>query len=91
MSKRLEARVYGRVQGVFFRDSTRQQAEQLGLGGWVRNEADGSVAVVAEGSEEALRELAGFLEVGPRAAHVERVETDWRAATGEFRGFRVRW
>lgn len=91
MSKRLEARVFGRVQGVFFRDSTRQQAEHLGLGGWVRNEADGSVSVVAEGPEEALQELAGYLEVGPRAANVVRVETDWRAATGEFRGFRVRW
>lgn len=91
MSKRLEARVFGRVQGVFFRDSTRQQAEHLGLGGWVRNEADGSVSVVAEGPEEALQELAGYLEAGPRAANVVRVETDWRAATGEFRGFRVRW
>lgn len=91
MSKRLEARVHGHVQGVFFRDSTRQEAQRLGLDGWVRNEADGTVSVVAEGSEDALQELEQFLEVGPRAARVTRVDTEWGTAEGEFRGFRVRW
>lgn len=88
---RLEARIFGRVQGVFFRGTTREEAQKLDLSGWVRNEPDGSVSVVAEGPEEALHELAHFLDQGPPAARVTRVDKDWGAASGEFRGFRVRW
>lgn len=89
--KRLEARVYGHVQGVFFRDTTRREAQKLDISGWVRNEPDGSVSVVAEGRKEALDALAQFLEQGPRSARVTRVETEWGTATGELSGFRVRW
>lgn len=89
--KRLEARVHGHVQGVFFRDTTRREAQKLDISGWVRNEPDGSVSVVAEGREEALDALAQFLEQGPRSARVTRVEKAWGTATGELRGFRVRW
>lgn len=88
--KRLEATIYGHVQGVFFRDSTRSQAQQRDLSGWVRNEPDGSVRVVAEGDERALRALLSFLEQGPPAARVERVEQEWKEARNEFSGFRVR-
>lgn len=89
--KRLEARIFGRVQGVFFRGTTREEAQRLEVSGWVRNESDGSVAVVAEGPEDALKELAGFLDQGPPAARVTHVEKNWGTASGEFRGFRVRW
>ena len=88
--KRLKAKIYGHVQGVFFRDTTRRIAQRHNLTGWVRNEADGTVQVVAEGAEPALRELVAFLQEGPTAAYVERVESEWTEATGEFSGFRVR-
>lgn len=88
--KRLEATVYGRVQGVFFRDTTRSKAQQRQVTGWVRNEPDGSLRVVAEGDEKALKEIVAFLHEGPRAARVERVETEWKEARNEFSGFRVR-
>jgi acylphosphatase len=65
--------VSGRVQGVFFRASTRAEALRLGLAGSARNLADGSVEVIASGSDEALNELERWLWQGPPAAHVERV------------------
>lgn len=89
--KRLEATVFGHVQGVFFRDTTRKQARRRGITGWVRNEPDGTVSVVAEGEKEALESLVAFLQRGPSAAHVERVETTWQDASGEFSGFHVRY
>lgn len=88
--KRLEACVYGHVQGVFFRDTTRRVAQRQQLTGWVRNEPDGSVRVVAEGSEKALQSFEEFLHEGSPSARVSRVESSWEEATGEFRGFRVR-
>jgi acylphosphatase len=82
--------VSGKVQGVFFRDSAREQAERLGLSGWVRNRPDGKVEVVVEGDPERLREMTAWCEEGSRPARVESVEVDYGAATGEFRGFEVR-
>lgn len=67
--------VSGRVQGVFFRQSTCDKARALGLDGWVRNCDDGSVEGVAAGKVEALRALREWLHRGPPAAHVETV--DW--------------
>ena len=90
LMRRLEATVHGRVQGVFFRDTARREAQLRSLTGWVRNEADGSVSVVAEGEQEALEAFEQFLHRGSPAARVERVDAMWREATGEFRGFRVR-
>ena len=87
---RLHARIYGFVQGVYFRDTTRQTARSLNLTGWVRNQPDGSVEVTAEGSRPALDSLLDFLRLGPAHARVERVDSEWEAATGEFTGFHVR-
>jgi len=66
--------VSGRVQGVFFRASTREQAQRLGLGGHARNLPDGSVEVVAAGAEDAIETLARWLQHGPPRARVDRVE-----------------
>ena len=66
--------VSGRVQGVFFRASTREQAQRLGLGGHARNLPDGSVEVVATGAEDAIETLARWLRHGPPRARVDRVE-----------------
>lgn len=63
----------GRVQGVFFRASTRERALQLGITGHAKNRADGSVEVVASGTQAALDELDGWLHHGPPAARVDAV------------------
>ena len=90
-SSRLHARVYGLVQGVYFRDTTRQIARTLKLTGWVRNAADSSVEVMAEGPRPALDSLLNFLRKGPPEAQVERVAADWLPATGEFTAFTIRY
>ena len=73
-SERLALRVTGRVQGVGFRWSARREAERLGLRGSVRNRADGSVEVHAEGPRDAVASFRAWLERGPRGAQVVRVE-----------------
>jgi acylphosphatase len=87
--KQLLLVVRGRVQGVYFRASAQREARRLGLTGWVRNRPDGSVEIVAEGEEIAIRELYGWAQKGPSAARVDRVETRWRSFTGEFPDFRI--
>ena len=89
--KRIEANVRGRVQGVSFRYYTQLEAQRLGLTGWVRNELDGSVKVVAEGSKEDLDRLLDYLEHGPRMAVVRQVESTWFPATMDFKDFEIRW
>ncbi|WP_457651563.1 acylphosphatase [Rhodocaloribacter sp.] len=88
--ERLTARVYGRVQAVGYRHFVWTQARRLGLTGWVRNERDGSVAVVAEGPRPALESLLDALREGPPAARVERIETAWSPATGTLDDFEIR-
>lgn len=89
--KQLKASVHGRVQGVFFRQSTRQEALRLGLTGWVKNERDGTVSVVAVGMEEILKQFESYLHEGPPAAWVSRVDGVWTEAAQHFDGFEVRW
>jgi acylphosphatase len=81
--------VHGRVQGVFFRDSTRERARREGVAGWARNCPDGSVEVVLEGGSEAVARVAAFCERGPRGARVERVESSDERSEG-LRGFEIR-
>jgi acylphosphatase len=66
--------VHGRVQGVFFRDSTRRAAETRGVSGWVRNNPDGTVEAAFEGEEEAVESIVRLCREGPGRAEVERVE-----------------
>lgn len=68
-------RITGRVQGVFFRDSTRQVAQSLKVTGYARNVADGSVEVLACGSADAVQRLAEWLQSGPPRARVDDVES----------------
>lgn len=88
--ERLEARITGRVQGVGFRHFCTTHARGHGLRGWVRNEGDGSVRLVAEGPRGALGALLQKLHDGPAAARVENVSSTWGAAEGGFDGFRTR-
>ena len=77
--RRLEATVRGRVQGVGFRRYVQTWARRLDLGGWVRNEADGTVTLCAEGDGEATERLARLLWGGSPIARVDAVETTWTA------------
>jgi acylphosphatase len=80
--------VHGRVQGVFFRDTTRRQAGSLGVSGWVRNRPDGTVEAVFEGDEEAVSRMVEWARRGPRGADVERVDDTDEPPEG-LRGFEV--
>lgn len=81
--------VHGDVQGVNFRNATLARAEELGLAGWVANQADGTVAVHAEGTDEALDALRAWLEQGPPGAGIERVDSAEAQPEG-VEGFAVR-
>ncbi|SRR5258705_2048680 len=87
---RIEATVRGRVQGVGYRYFVVMEARRLRLSGWVSNESDGSVRLVAEGSQAAVNELEASLNVGPYGAIVDAVAAVRMAATGSFDGFSVR-
>jgi acylphosphatase len=88
--RRVALRIKGRVQGVFFRDSTRQQAVRLGITGWVRNIPGGDVEALAEGPAEALEAWVRWCHRGPPAAKVDAVERTDSEPTGEFADFSVR-
>jgi acylphosphatase len=88
-TRRVSLRIRGKVQGVFFRESTRLEASRLGLTGWVRNRDDGSVEAVAEGEQATLEEFIRWCHRGPQAARVTDVERTESAPTGEFRAFTV--
>jgi acylphosphatase len=81
--------VHGDVQGVFFRDSTRSEAERRGVSGWVCNRADGAVEAVFEGPESAVEELVGWCRSGPSRAEVRDVDVSEEEPEG-LEGFRVR-
>jgi acylphosphatase len=80
--------IHGRVQGVFFRDTTRRMAESRGVAGWVRNNPDGSVEAAFEGPDDAVEAMVRFAREGPRGALVERVEVAEEDPEG-LTGFRV--
>jgi acylphosphatase len=81
--------VNGRVQGVFFRDSTRQQATRHGVAGWVTNRSDGAVEAVLEGSPQAVDRVLQFISEGPPHARVQDVDVREEQPEG-LSGFRIR-
>ncbi len=84
--------VYGYVQGVFFRAFASRRATELGLTGYVRNlPGREAVEVNAEGERKQLEELIGYLKVGPPAARVEKVVTNWSEYTGSYSRFSIRY
>lgn len=90
-NKRVRLIIKGRVQGVWFRDSTRRQASRLGVRGWVRNLPDGSVEVLAEGPAQKVDKLVEWCHEGPPAARVDQVIQDQEAWKGEFDSFEIRY
>ena len=88
----LSAKVYGRVQGVFFRYFVRDAARILGLKGYARNFPSGdTVEVQAEGDKQQLEKLVEQLKIGPPGAWVERVEAIWSDYLGQFSNFDIRY
>ena len=85
--RRIIINVYGHVQGVFFRYTTRKVARKLGLTGVVKNMTDGSVFIEAEGSEDKLNELLEFSKKGPKYAKVENVKYEFKEPENKFKGF----
>ena len=81
--------VYGRVQGVFFREATRRRAYRAGVAGWVRNNDDGSVEAWFEGDPDDVDVMVHFAGIGPSGAHVENVDVD-EVEPEDLRGFEVR-
>lgn len=88
----VQATVYGRVQGVFFRSFVSRQATRLGLTGYVRNLPDGeAVEVQAEGKRKQLTEMLSYLKIGPPGAKVEKVDTNWSEYSGNYSSFSTRY
>jgi acylphosphatase len=90
MNKRLVLKIYGRVQGVFFRHESQEKAREFGLVGFVRNEPDGVVLVTAEGGDAHLKALVRWCERGPKFSSVTKTEELWQEATGEFTDFTIK-
>jgi len=86
--KSIRIRAHGSVQGVYFRQSTQEVARALSIHGWVRNEADGTVLIHAEGSEDALQQLVTWCHSGPVRAVVNKVEVTI-VSTGNFVSFEI--
>jgi acylphosphatase len=86
---RVQVLISGRVQGVYFRAYTRDQAVARGLSGWVRNLPDGRVAAVFEGDREKIDSMLAWCRQGPSYAAVDEVLTDWQPYQGEFQDFRI--
>ena len=87
--QRIECKITGLVQGVFFRDFANLHAREFGIVGTVRNMPDGSVAVIAEGKKAQLQKFLVLLEKGAPYSRVEKVETKWLPASDEFFDFQV--
>jgi len=83
--------ISGRVQGVWFRASTKQKAEELGLTGWVRNTSDGNVEAVFEGEDNLVKEMISWCHHGPVLSKVKKVEVTKQNVTNAFDNFSVRY
>jgi acylphosphatase len=86
---RVHVWIRGRVQGVFFRDSTQQAATRLGLAGWVRNMPDGRVEAVFQGDADACDDALDYVRRGPPSARVEGVDVRWEEDEAGLTGFRI--
>jgi len=91
MNKQIILKIYGRVQMVLYRDSARRKAKKLGLTGWVMNESDGTVKLVAEGEERGLKQLVDWCYNGPILAKINKIDIDWQEATGQFKEFKIKY
>ena len=91
MKKNVNVLISGRVQGVWFRSSTKQKAEQLGVTGWVRNTKDGRVEAIFEGEENSVKSLIEWCHHGPPLAKIEKVEVRNQNCTNGFDDFSIKY
>jgi acylphosphatase len=87
--KRVRVKIFGEVQGVFFRANTKEKADELGIKGWVRNLPDGSVEALFEGEDQAVNEIINWCKKGPIGARVEKVEIKEEKFKNEFKKFSI--
>lgn len=85
-----KTRISGRVQGVWFRQSTKEKAVELGVTGWCRNCSNGSVEAVFQGDKKAVESIIDWCHEGPRMARVDQVDVEWLDSDDEFNDFEVR-
>jgi len=88
---RAEVVIHGLVQGVYFRAGTREEAERLGVGGWVRNLPDGNVQALIEGEKKKVEQLLAWCHKGPPGARVTKVDISWEPYVGEYKRFDIRY
>jgi len=88
---RVHVVIYGIVQGVFFRASTREEARALDITGWVKNCFDGNVEAVFEGERGKVEKILKWCKIGPPGAKVININSNWEAPTGEFDSFSVKY
>ncbi len=81
--------IVGKVQGVFYRASCLEVAQELGLTGWVKNLLDGNVEVLAQGEKEKIEKLIEWCRKGPQGAKVSSVETDWQSILEQAPSFDI--
>lgn len=92
MSKgRVHLKIHGRVQGVFFRATAKEKAEELGLVGWVRNNPEGFVEVTAEGDRGGLESFITWCNSGPKNSRVDHVSVVWGNYEEEFEDFKIEY
>ncbi len=89
MKRRAVIVVSGIVQGVYYRYSAKDKADEIGLSGTVRNLPDGDVEVVAEGEQGQIEALIEWCKKGPRGARVDRIEVEWYDPSGTFPDFSI--
>ncbi|MBM3257179.1 MAG: acylphosphatase [Candidatus Liptonbacteria bacterium] len=90
MAKHLEIKIFGRVQGVFFREESKKMAKELDIVGFARNEAEGAVYMEVEGEEKNLSAFLDWCKKGPAGASVTNIEVREGAAQG-FKSFTIQW
>ena len=79
--------IYGEVQGVFFRRSAKNKAEEMGVVGWIRNRSDGSVEAVVQGPKDKIDKYILWCKKGPPFAKVEKIEIEWKRNLEDFEDF----
>ncbi len=83
--------ISGRVQGVFFRMETLEEAKRTGVSGWVKNKQDGTVEAVFEGEKALVDSVIQWCRKGPPASKVKDITVAWEPYRGEFKGFNIRY
>ena len=90
MKKSYHLTIKGKVQGVYYRDSMRQQAQHLNIRGWVKNLINGDVSAVVTGEEDSLKKLIKWCKIGPKSARVEKIESE-EISEQDFADFDIRY